>query len=93
MRVIMRLRRLSTGAWHVRGDGVCNWAQGQWPHAMTPFVEAGPIFCARLARWQEHWSTRLVAPGAPDAMVTWPVREVYPTPPCHASERETQQGD
>ena len=47
-REVLIVKRLSSGVWHVRGRGICNWAQGyEWPP--EPFCEASEEFMWELA--------------------------------------------
>jgi hypothetical protein len=42
------LRRLSSGYWHARGRGPCEWAQGESLASMEPYVESSAAFRSAL---------------------------------------------
>lgn len=56
MKTLLVVKQLSSGYWHIRGRGPCEWAQGlNWPDSLPePFSEASDQFQFAVRRWSQH---------------------------------------
>lgn len=65
----LTIRRLSSGWWHVRGRGLCNWAQvPSWPCTdddltAGTFEEAGDSFRRTLRRARDRAMNEVLRAG------------------------------